>query len=101
MKGMLEPVYEEKVIGHARYVSSSRHPVSERSPEAMYWTERSREAAKFESAAKETKIFEGNLASLKRFKTMSKKCAPAMSAVLYLKDSTIFRSSIRSRLISW
>ncbi len=84
-----------------RYVSSSRHPESARSPEAMYWTERSREAAKFESAAKENQIFEGNLASLKRFKDDVKEVRPAMSAVLYLKDSTIFRSSIRSRPISW
>ena len=51
-----------------RYVSSSRHPVSERSPEAMYWTERSREAAKFESAAKETRSSKEIWHSLKRFK---------------------------------
>ena len=98
MKGMLEPVYEEKVIGHAEVRQLFKHPVSERSPEAMYWTERSREAAKFESAAKETRSSKEIWHPSNVSKTMSKKCAPAMSAVLYLKDSTIFRSSIRSRL---
>lgn len=69
--------------------------------ESMYWTERSREAAKFESAAKETRSSKEIWHPSNVSKTMSKKCAPAMSAVLYLKDSTIFRSSIRSRPISW
>ena len=30
MKGMLEPVFEEKVLGHAKYVRHSRLPESER-----------------------------------------------------------------------
>ena len=45
MKGMLDPIFEEKVIGHAEYVSCSKLPVSEPSPVLMCWTVRSREAA--------------------------------------------------------
>ena len=38
MKGMLDPVYEEKIIGHAEVRQLFKHPQSEISPVPMSWT---------------------------------------------------------------
>ena len=38
MKGMLEPVFEEKVLGHAKYVRHSRLPESEQLQDLMSLT---------------------------------------------------------------
>ena len=38
MKGMLDPVYEEKIIGHAEVRQIFKHPQSEISPVPMSWT---------------------------------------------------------------
>ena len=51
-----------------RFVRSSRHPVSVTSPEVMFWMVYSREAVRYESTREGKQIFEGALASLKRFK---------------------------------
>ncbi len=37
MKGMLDPVYEEKVIAMQKFVRSSKHPVSVTLQVLMYW----------------------------------------------------------------
>lgn len=55
MKGMLEPVYEEKVIGHAEVRQLFKASGVGTIAGSYVLTERSREAAKFESAAKETR----------------------------------------------
>ena len=44
MKGMLDPIFEEKSSDTQKYVSCSKLPVSEPSPVPMCWTVRSREA---------------------------------------------------------
>ena len=76
MKGMLDPVLRGESYRPCGGTSdSSRHPVSERSPVAMCWTERSREAARFESAAKETRSSKEIWHPSNVSKTMSKKCA--------------------------
>ena len=38
MKGMLDPIFEEKSLDTRRSVRSSRHPQSEISPVPMSWT---------------------------------------------------------------
>ena len=43
MKGMLDPVFEEKVLGHAEVRQTFKHPVSERSQVRMCWMVFSRE----------------------------------------------------------
>lgn len=101
MKGMLEPVYEEKVIGHAEVRQLFKASGVGTIAGSYVLDGTFQRGCKVRISREGNQIFEGNLASSNVSKTMSKKCAPAMSAVLYLKDSTIFRSSIRSRPISW
>lgn len=101
MKGMLEPVYEEKVIGHAEVRQLFKASGVGTIAGSYVLDGTFQRGCKFESAAKETRSSKEIWHPSNVSKTMSKKCAPAMSAVLYLKDSTIFRSSIRSRPISW
>ena len=101
MKGMLEPVYEEKVIGHAEvrqlFKASGVGTIAGKLCTGRNVPERLQSS----NQPRRKPDLRRKSGTPQRFKTMSKKCAPAMSAVLYLKDSTIFRSSIRSRLISW
>ncbi len=75
MKGMLDPVFEEKVIGHAVSVRSSRLPVLEPLLVPMYWMVSSREAASCRITREGEQIYEGPLASLKRFKDDVKEVA--------------------------
>ena len=49
MKGMLDPVFEEKVIGHAEVRQLFKHPVSELSQEAMCWMVHSSVTVRFVS----------------------------------------------------
>ena len=67
MKGMLDPVFEEKVIGHAEVRQCLRHPVLVRLQEAIFWMVSSREmqGSYFQRRRAD---FRGELASLKRFK---------------------------------
>ncbi len=51
-----------------RFVRSSKHPVSVTSPVPMFWMVYSREAVRYVSTREGKQIFEGALASLKRFK---------------------------------
>ena len=47
MKGMLDPIFEEKVIGHAEVRQLFKHPVLVRLQEAIFWMVSSRETARF------------------------------------------------------
>ena len=51
-----------------RFVSCSRLPVSVRLQVLMFWTVCSRETARYVSPESGEQIYEGELASLKRFK---------------------------------
>ena len=47
MKGMLDPIFEEKVIGNAEVRQLFKHPVLVRLQEAIFWMVSSRETARF------------------------------------------------------
>ena len=69
MKGMLDPVFEEKVIGHAEVrqtVQGFRRGYHCRF--LCAWMVPSREAAQVRITREGEQIYEGELASLKRFK---------------------------------
>lgn len=53
MKGMLDPIFEEKVIGHAEIRQLFKLPESVQSQEVIYWMVSSREDARYVSAARE------------------------------------------------
>ncbi len=55
MKGMLDPVFEEKLSVTQKYVSCSRHPVSVPSQEAMCWMVSSSETVRYVLQEKETR----------------------------------------------
>ena len=69
MKGMLDPVYEEKVIGHAEVRQIFKASgVGNIAGSYVLGRYASSVAAKSVSHERATQIFEGDLASLKRFK---------------------------------
>ena len=69
MKGMLDPIYEEKVIGHAEVRQIFKASgVGNNCRFLCIWMVYSREAARYVLHREGEQIFEGALASLKRFK---------------------------------
>ena len=86
MKGMLDPVFEEKVIGHAEVRQLFKLPVSVLSQEAMCLTVPSREDARYASPEAEEQIYEGELASLKRFKDDVKEVRAGYECGLVFQD---------------
>ena len=69
-----------------RFVSCSRLPVSEPSQEAMCLTVPSREAARSGISRGEGQIYEGELASLKRFKDDVKEVRAGYECGLVFQD---------------
>ncbi len=91
MKGMLDPVFEEKVIGHAeirQIFKASGVGTIAGSYVLDGFMERNCRVVSREGE----QIFEGDLASLKRFKDDVKEVRQDMSVVLYLTDLMIFRN---------
>ena len=74
MKGMLDPIFEEQVIGHAVVRQTFKAPAWEPLPVPMCWTESSREAARRESPATASR-FSTQPGILKRFKDDVKEVA--------------------------
>ena len=98
MKGMLDPVFEEKVIGHAevRQIFQSIPALEHIAGSYVLDGVIGARLSCTYYHVKETQIFEGDLASLKRFKDDVKEVkSRIMSVVLYSTDLTIFRNWIR------
>jgi translation initiation factor IF-2 len=95
MKGMLDPVFEEKVIGHGEvrqlFKASGVGTIA-----GSYVLDGTFQRGCSVRITREGKqIYEGALASLKRFKDDVKEVRVDTSVVLYLKNSTMCRSWIR------
>ena len=68
MKGMLDPVFEEKVIGHAEVRQVFRSSTAGNIAGSYVLDGVFQRGCKIRISRGEEQIFEGNLASLKRFK---------------------------------
>ena len=94
MKGMLDPVFEEKVIGHAEVRQLFKLPVSVLSQEAMCLTVPSREDARYASPETRSRSTKVSWLPLRDLKMMSKKFVQAMSVVLYSRISMTLKKKI-------
>ena len=95
MKGMLDPVYEEKVIGHAEIRQLFKASGVGTIAGSYVMDGTFQRDCKVRISREGKQIFEGQLASLKRFKDDVKEVKAATNAVLSLRDSMISRNWIR------
>ena len=96
MKGMLDPVFEEKVIGHAEIRQIFKASGVGNIAGSYVLDGVMERGCRVRISREGNQIFEGDLASLKRFKDDVKEVKSRISSVvLYLTDLTIFRNLIR------
>ena len=98
MKGMLDPVFEEQVIGHAVVRQTFKASGVGTIAGAYVMDGKFQRGCSCRITRDGEQIFDGALASLKRFKDDVKEVATGY-AVLYLRSSTISRKTIWLRHI--
>ena len=94
MKGMLDPIYEEQVIGHAVVRQTFKLPALVLSLVPTSWMVNSREAARPRITRDGEQIFDGPLASLKRFKDDVKEVASGYECGLVFEKFNDLREEI-------
>ena len=98
---MLEPVYEGKVIGHAEirqiFKASGVGNIA-----GSYVLDGAMQRGCSARVTRDgEQIYEGPVASLKRFKDDVKELKPVTNVVLYLKNSMTLQKAIRLKHILW
>ena len=101
MKGMLDPVYEEKVLGHAEVRQIFKASGVGNIAGSYVLDGVFQRGCKVRISREGTQIFEGNLASLKRFKDDVKEVKAGYECGLVLKDLMILLSLILWKHIPW
>ena len=101
MKGMLDPVFEEKVIGHAEVRQLFKASGIGTIAGSYVLDGTFQRGCKVRITRDEEQIFEGELASLRDLKMMSKKFVQAMSVVLYSRISMTLKKKIKLKHILW
>lgn len=95
MKGMLDPVFEEKVIGHAIVRQTFKASGVGTIAGSYVMDGKFQRGCSCRITRDGEQLFDGALASLKRFKDdVKERLQLATSAVLYLKNSMTFRKMI-------
>lgn len=93
LKGMLEPIYEEQVIGHVEIRQIFKASGVGNIAGSFVTDGKITRNASVRITREGEKTYEGPIASLKRFKDEVKEVKPDMNVVLYLKNLTTFRKA--------